>query len=507
MKKGILVIVVSIILVSGCVEDKDEPQPSALSTPTPTYSPKPTQEPTLTPATHEDENALELHKKGWVTILEKSRTDFYCKYSFYTSRILAVHHPEIYLKSDLIKAQSFPLHITLEKLQSYKIIGFKEIYPAEYPVFSMLDRRNFPLFLTMHSESKVITQVDMASAYYAMLRQNNAEAHTMYIIYCDNENSYVYHEGQIMFMKNLQSVESIQGNPILIFNENHAWFPLLGRNRISNDPSAATLQNMVEKFSTEDVTPELSEFEEKIIGEVNEITQDINKDIALQLTEYSWYDDPPSITFPYSRIHCALMLKLADYLSPVPAYLATVDSQSQGITRIQAIGDEFLKHISVHNYLETPGDETDNTADSSYYTGIAACGPKSFPVSVALDFMGVENYVVSGMDIEKSGHFWVYVKEYDLIINNAHVSKQKGFVHGEGRFKLINYIGYKMEGLSFFWENNEFEVHGNLNPEIVIELLQYVQKEYGTEIGGLHHVDGQRQMVSLQELIETLKAH
>jgi hypothetical protein len=201
------------------------------------------------------------------------------------------------------------------------------------------------------------------------------------------------------------------------------------------------------------------------------------------------------------------MLKLADYLSPVPAYLASVESQSQIITRIQAIGDEFLKHISVHNYLEPPGDETDNTADSSYYTGIAACGPKSFPVSVTLDFMGIENYVVSGMDIEKSGHFWVYIKEYDLIINNAHVSKQKGFVHGEGRFKLINYIGYKMEGLSFFWENNEFEVHGNLNPEIVIELLQYAQKEYGTEIGGVHNIDGQRQMISLQELIETLKAH
>lgn len=480
-----------VILISSCIQEEPLPAPSTV-TPSPASTAYP-----------EDE-AYELHKKGWLTIIEKSETDFYSKYSFYTSRVLVVKHPEIYLKSDLTKAQTYPLEITLETLQKYTIIEFQEIYPVKYPVFPFLDRRNFPLFLTMHSDTKLMTQIDRASAYYVYLRLKNVEAHNTFIIYCDNQNSYIYSQGTLVFMKNLQPVNTIDGNPVLIFNENCAWYPLMGRTT-NTDPSG-NLSKIVTEFSTEKVEPELSEFEKEIVTRVTQIT-DIDLSVALQLTEFSWHDDPPSITYLNKQIHCALMLTLADYLSPIPAYLATIEPQSSVHRRIQAIGDEFLSHIRVHNYLENPGDETDNTADSSYYTGIAACGPKSFPLSVALDFAGIETYVVSGKDIEKSGHFWLYIKEYDLLVSNGHVSKQSPFVYGEGRFKLIDYIGYKMEGLSFVWQNGKFSSEGNLSPAVVSELLIHVHEKYNDEIGGVNNSDGRREIVALQKVIETLEMY
>lgn len=84
------------------------------------------------------EKALELHKKAWLEVLNRSETDFYCRYAVYTSRILAVKHPEIYLKSDLVRAQSYPLNITLGTLQRYSVATFKKIYPTGYPIFPFL---------------------------------------------------------------------------------------------------------------------------------------------------------------------------------------------------------------------------------------------------------------------------------------------------------------------------------------------------------------------------------
>lgn len=511
------VILVTALLILGCVQQGEEPPTPAPSMVTPSPPPTPPPSPTSMPVS-EDE-AFELHRRGWLDVLQKSETDFYCKYSFYTSRVLAVTYPEIYLKSDLIKAQSYPLEITLEMLQKYTIIKFKEIYPHGYPIFPFLDRRNFPLFLTFHSDKKEMTQIDMASAYYVMLRKSNIDAHDVFIIYCGNENTYVYicFKEQLVSMMTLRPVDAIDGTPLLIFNENDAWFPLMGRDITGSSTSASKLQLIVDEFSTEQTEPELSEFEREIIGHLRRITHDIDVDAALQLTEFSWHNDPSSIKYPHTHLHCALMLKLADYLSPIPAYLATIEPLSSPRERIQAIGDEFSRYITRHNYLKNPGDETDNTADSSYYTSTAACGPQSFPLSVALDFIGIENYVIDGNDIERFGHFWLYVKDYDLIISNLRIDRENTIVYvinskEDGRttpvpLNLIKYIGYQTGGLSFFWQDGKLNVEGSLSPTVVTELLTFVHERYGDDIGGVNYVNGRRELVSLEEVIEALEAY
>jgi len=446
--------------------------------------------------------AIEMHQNAWQDVLNASRDDAFIKYAFYTSRILAVEHPEIYLKSDRIKAESYPLVLSLDLLGTYSIIGFEEIYPTGYPVLPFFDRRNFPLFLTMHSVSLTMTEVDMASAYYVMTVLKDRNRSAVFIVYCDTEDSYVYSKDGLVSMKNLQIVNSTTGNPVLIFNEDHVWYPMMGRD---DTAYSEALRNVVRAYAKQRVVPALSEFEQRIVERLKGVTGNVDLKLALQLTEYSWHRDPSAIRYPYSILHCALMLKLADYLSPVPAYLAALGGQSLGEEGIAAIGDEFLKHISKHNYLPNRGDETENTADSSYYTRIASCGPKSFPISVALDFLGITNYVVSGKEMKEYGHFWVYVRDYDLIVSNAGIAAKNTFVaYGEGPNKLIEYVGFKMQGLSFTWFNGEFELRGNLSPSVVIELLEYVHQRYSDDIGGINYVDDQREMIPLQTLIQAL---
>ncbi len=43
-----------------------------------------------------------MHENAWRMVLEKAEDDLFYRYSYYTSRILAVHNPEIYLRADTL---------------------------------------------------------------------------------------------------------------------------------------------------------------------------------------------------------------------------------------------------------------------------------------------------------------------------------------------------------------------------------------------------------------------
>ncbi|KYK31602.1 MAG: hypothetical protein HXS48_27710 [Theionarchaea archaeon] len=59
----------------------------------------------------------------------------------------------------------------------------------------------------------------------------------------------------------------------------------------------------------------------------------------------------------------------------------------------------------------------------------------------------------------------------------------------------------------FFWQNGRLKVEGNLSPEVVIELLIYVRKRRGDDIGSVHYISNHREMVPLEKVIEALGAH
>ncbi len=69
---------------------------------------------------------------------------------------------------------------------------------------------------------------------------------------------------------NLNAVDRIEGNPILIFNENYVWYPLMEKDDTSKD---STLRALVEKYSTDVKVPKLSDFESEIVKELKIVTE------------------------------------------------------------------------------------------------------------------------------------------------------------------------------------------------------------------------------------------
>jgi len=508
---AVMIVAVVVLGVVGWQQFTAQPARPMTTTITPTITTVPSARTTVLETPSKSfPTPEELHMKLWMKALELAKSDVYCRYALYTSRVLTVKFPETYLKANLIKAQSYPLTLTVDRLKEYSIIGFRSIYPENYPVFPYLDRRAFPIFLMLHSDPKVSTQIDMANSYYAMARIEGIAKEELFVIYCENENTYVIKNREIISMETLKAVEKIDGRALLIFNEEYVWYPLMQRDDRAISPS---LKRVVEAFSKEGAVPALTDFEKQVIDELRQITGEVRKENALRIAEISWHNDPDAIKFKdFARktLHTTLLLKIANYLSPIPTYLATVSASSPFESRMRSVADEYLSHISKHNYLPNPGDETENTADSSYYMRAAACGPKSFLISTVLDIIRIENYVISGKDLGTSGHYWVYVKPYNLIINNAKIKERNTIIATggpAGSFKLIESVANGTQAISFAWVDDRFESRGNMPPLIVADLIAFAKSKYGDDLGGINWAQGKRLAVPYEELVGQLREY
>ncbi|MCK4432385.1 MAG: hypothetical protein KAV48_00465, partial [Methanomicrobia archaeon] len=187
---------------------------------------------------HPIENAMVIHENAWEMVVNNAKEDQYYKYGIYVSRTLAVKHPEVYLQADglfvtIITAnkgfkkvyeiknvhdedlyeQTFetpPFSFDYVDFPSYEIIESKEYYPEGYPVLSFLDRRLLPIASTLKSAENQLTQLEKGVQVYFANKKENKE---MYLIYCDNENTYLSTGEDILSMKTLGSIEKLEGNP------------------------------------------------------------------------------------------------------------------------------------------------------------------------------------------------------------------------------------------------------------------------------------------------------
>ena len=108
---------------------------------------------------------------------------------------------------------------------------------------------------TLKSVGKMVTQLAKIQQYYSAPKENGVAPDQMYIIYCDNENSYLYHGGDVIWAENLDTTAHIEGNPILVFNEQNVWYPWMGRDDTEND---TTLRSVVDRYATDITEPELT---------------------------------------------------------------------------------------------------------------------------------------------------------------------------------------------------------------------------------------------------------
>lgn len=470
------------------------------------------------------ESSFEAHRYLWGEILEEAKVDKYSKYAIYASRVLTVKHPEVYLQGDalflrqIMTGSGYKKVYSIENIhdyesymntcfgglsfsfedvgfEAYEIVSSPQLYPENYPLFAYLDRRLFPVSTTLKTWENEITQLELAEQFYFSLKENRGAAGGLYVIYCDNEETYLYDNGELTWMKNLTKTGEIRGNPILILNEENVWYPLMERDDTTGD---SVLNHIVEEYSTNVRTPHLTEFEENAIEILKQVTELDSENQVLMATivaahteaierpvedyhefETAWreLDIPPLAHGVFQEIY-----KRADCLSPITAYLAWISVDQEGENKIEAITGEYLKHAGspTYNYEFAHGHVWNcmlvgKTIGESYRTRAGHCVWQAASISSVLDALNIRNYIIQYMF--RTYHHIVLLPQHDLIVSNGAVS---AIPENMPSSLAINFIS--SEGK---WAHPRYTYIGTLSPEESINVLNFLEGKFHVSYSNL----------------------
>jgi hypothetical protein len=216
--------------------------------------------------------ARKAHREAWKRLAEGSASDPYPKYALYASRKLCVSHPEVYLLGDswfyegartvkgfkeAFEEQSAlawrhmhygseffdkeagyegipdaePLRFSTLRLDKYRISEGHRIYPEPY--LPLLDQRLAPLPVSLKTEGKTVTCLELAEIAYFQAKESGADTEQLLLVLCSNEEAYLLRGEELISVRTGSVVPTPDGDPILIFNEQVVWYPLMGRDDCS----------------------------------------------------------------------------------------------------------------------------------------------------------------------------------------------------------------------------------------------------------------------------------
>lgn len=509
-----------------------------------------------------DTTPAEIHEGAWALTVDTARTNPYYKYGIYASRVLAVKHPEVYLKADamFLRAVNYKemksnvrrgteyIHTASTfclddvDLNQYHIMKISDFYEG-YPVLPFLDHRAFSLSSTIKklnvqqkyvTDQDRITQLNKAILYYLKEGDTNT-----YLMYCDDETSYICN-GLCLSADTLEET-SITGNPILIFNEYNVWYPLMGRDDTGKD---TTLKTLVDTYATDVQTPVLTPFEKNVIGDLALVTAldaedqftmavlSASKTYAYCEHEKEWFEEgegpedfitndevaekwmhifpdldsqrfftaiPP---FPFGGVDYALInevIKRGNYVSPVTAHLAyTAVTESKGDT-MAAVSIGYRDMGYSWCALWILGMQG-YTIDETMYTGGGTCQVHAYNIGAVLDVAGIDNYILDGYQIGQATHLINYVPSYDVVSTDGQiVGNLTTILYCPKYFMFLSHE----EQWAYIVKNNYF---GLLLPLEAEEYLSFLKKQHHDDIRGLTSTGGQTYEISYEELCDFLKA-
>jgi len=280
----------------------------------------------------------------------------------------------------------------------------------------------------------------------------------------------------------------------------------------------SVLDHIVEEYSTDVQTPQLTEFEENAIETLKQVTELEGENQVLMaalvaahtegtrrsIEEYSEFEavweelNIPSYAYGvFQEIY-----KRADYLSPITAYLAWISGGHEGEDKIEAITDEYLIHAGspTYNYAFAHGHVWNcmlvgKTIDESYRTRAGHCVWQAANISSVLDALNIKNYIIEILFYYS--HYIVYLPHYDLLVSNAAVVSEIenkppylgiGFISSEGKWshpRLYTYVG-------------------TLSPEESINVLNFLKEKIDGDIE-FRGIIGTSSFASWSELISGLE--
>ena len=505
------------------------------------------------------QRAMEIHEQAVEMVLDKAERDSHYKYAIYTSRTLMVKHPEIYLKADGLFLETVqnndgfkksyeitsvndpyllgnaltgpPFSFDLVDFTKYHVIESSAMYPEDYPFLPYVDRRLLTMTVTLKPVGNRVTQLAKAEQHYFALKESGATADLMYLIYCDNENAYLYHQGALISALDLEETERIEGNPILVFNESNVWYPLMGR----DDTGAnAALRNVVEQYATGVALPELTDSEAEMVARFAEMTalEPSQVNMAIIAASRNWrfhrfaYEpfrsiwggaDIRNFQLHHPNAHISLLHDLilkSNHLSPIAAYLAAITEEIEEQEKIEALCREYLRHASppeysgmAHGHIWVCGIMEFNIEDS-YYAHGGCCTTQAANVKASLDLAGFASYWIHAVAAESpvNGHSHVYIPRLDMVVDNGRVSRiayQQSVLCNEfdRERPCVTYLSHNDTWASFYAIE---EYCGTLSPAEAIAILEYLSSIHGDEFKGV--TDGFAP-ISYDRLLTQLTAH
>ena len=247
------------------------------------------------------------HKKAWKNAAEKSITDNYYKYSIYSSRSLMVKHPEIYLQADALWMEeiisvysgwqeNYEARDTVLTFEEwYDQIGSKiddgfwnetkydgtqfqwskfqwgnhrsnvitqqglyELYDKDMPYLSWIDLRLPFIWPAMKGTGWKMTYLSLAEAFYFEMRSLGKAP---YLLVSSNGKGYVATNSTLYNPISGLAINGsqIDGNIILVMDQDSVWYPLMNRDDTSSDSG---LNAVVGQYCINGTKPILSYFEQ-----------------------------------------------------------------------------------------------------------------------------------------------------------------------------------------------------------------------------------------------------
>jgi hypothetical protein len=321
--------------------------------------------------------AAQVHLDGWHHLLEAAQTDLYYRYGIYSSRVLAVKNPEVYLLADIAflnDIQSHPYRpyvLTNPAVTAFPVVRQHAFFPSDYPFLPFLDRRTMGPVSTLKNVRNLMLTIDRAALTY-YLQRSSRSLDDLYIVYTDSDQSYLSTPDGLLDVTSSQWVSNPQGNPVLIFNENAVWYPLLQRDDRGTVPSLATI---VTRYAGAVQMPTLTPDEQTLIDGLRQTTGLGNSaQLAVAVLAASKGFGLPSVR---ARIYDAnagqalewgqdtLILARDTRISPVAAYLVAIGKGHDAPRRWFEMSAEMADQINVRCRPEED-DFTDEYSDGFF---------------------------------------------------------------------------------------------------------------------------------------------
>jgi hypothetical protein len=516
-----------------------------------------------------------MHKKAWETLVRQAKGDPYARYALYASRTLAVRHPEAYLVGDnwfyegarsikgfkesydeptalggchmeygrefFQKGEGYEgiedghsLSFAALQLDKYRLTEARRIYPE--PFFPFLDQRLGPLPLTLKTEGRVVTGLELAEIAYFQAKEAGTDLQQLFLVYCDNEEAYLLQEEKLISIRTGNPVLSIEGSPVLIFNESAVWYPLMERD---DRGASAPLAEAVKRLATGESAPAGEQWEHSLIASLKAVTSldsldQLHMAALASVRAGGWRFHPYAEAWksfvPEEDLDIDISRRLglirefdrlANSISPATAYLSEIAGGEGSLEeRMRRFSHEYLINTAVVREAEAHGWKNawrleswghlwpcglmEHTIDDAFRSRTGHCVSQAHMIAAVLEMSEIPHAVVNfdrGGVVEDQNHHIV-------------LSLDGSFLFDDG---IVNFLGIDMETLdqgpllSFsingVWASTVGDkLYGNISSLRVHQLIEKVETALSGRFALRFYADeAERRIISRTEFCEMLK--